>query len=82
MAKIFVTDHPILQRFAQSYKTLLDAWNCGTNYWLRECVYKRLAKKGKKPGFKSTMATFTTSAFWHGINPTYYISTYNLTQLR
>lgn len=60
--------------FAQSYKTLLDAWNCGTNYWLRECVYKRLAKKGKKPGFKSTMATFTTSAFWHGINPTYYIT--------
>ncbi|KAK9897212.1 MBOAT-domain-containing protein [Cystobasidium minutum MCA 4210] len=60
--------------FAQSFKTLLDAWNCGTNYWLRECVYKRLAKKGKKPGFKSTMATFTTSAFWHGINPTYYIT--------
>ena len=63
-----------IHRTAQSFKTLLDAWNCGTNYWLRECMYKRLARKGKKPGFKSTMATFITSAFWHGFNPTYYIS--------
>jgi len=59
---------------AQSYKVLLDAWNCGANYWLRECVYKRLAQPGRKPGFKCTMATFTTSAFWHGINPTYYMT--------
>lgn len=61
-------------RTAQSFKTLLDAWNIGANTWLRECVYKRLAKPGKKPGFKSTMATFGTSAFWHGFNPTYYFT--------
>lgn len=59
---------------AESFKVLLDSWNCGTNYWLRECVYKRLARQGRKPGFKSTMATFVTSAFWHGFNPTYYIT--------
>lgn len=33
-----------------------------TNVWLRECIYKRVAKKGRKPGFKSTQITFITSA--------------------
>lgn len=33
-----------------------------TNIWLRECVYKRVAKKGRKPGMKSTLSTFATSA--------------------
>lgn len=32
--------------------------------WLRECVYKRVTPKGKKPGFQSTMITFCASAFW------------------
>ena len=35
-----------------------------TNVWLRECIYKRVTPKGKKPGFMSTMLTFLTSAFW------------------
>ena len=35
-----------------------------TNVWLRECVYKRVTPKGKKPGFTSSMITFATSAFW------------------
>ena len=67
-------DCVLIDRTAQSFKTLLDAWNIGTNFWLRECMYKRLARPGKKPGFKSTMATFATSAFWHGFNPTYYVT--------
>jgi lysophospholipid acyltransferase len=37
-------------------------------------VYKRLAKPGRKPGFKSTMATFGTSALWHGVNLAYYMT--------
>jgi lysophospholipid acyltransferase len=43
---------------------LLDSWNMKTNVWLRECVYKRVTPKGKKPGFQSSMITFATSAFW------------------
>jgi lysophospholipid acyltransferase len=43
-----------------------------SDVWLRNCVYKRVAKPGKKPGFKSTMLTFMTSAFWHGVAPGYY----------
>jgi lysophospholipid acyltransferase len=50
--------------FAPNFKLLLDAWNVKTNVWLRECVYKRVTPKGKKPGFKSSMITFFTSAFW------------------
>jgi lysophospholipid acyltransferase len=42
--------------------------------WLREAVYKRVAKPGRKPGFKSTMATFATSALWHGVNLAYYLT--------
>ncbi|EJF62867.1 MBOAT-domain-containing protein [Dichomitus squalens] len=60
--------------FAENTKVLLDSWNMKTNIWLRECVYKRVTPKGKKPGFRSSLATFATSAFWHGIAPGYYLS--------
>ena len=50
--------------FAPNFKVLLDCWNMKTNVWLRECVYKRVTPKGKKPGFASSMITFFTSAFW------------------
>lgn len=60
--------------FANNWKELLDAWNMNTNVWLRNNVYKRIARPGKKPGFKSTMTTFFTSAFWHGLEPGYYLS--------
>ena len=50
--------------FAENCKMLLDSWNMKTNVWLRECVYKRVTPKGKKPGFRSSLATFATSAFW------------------
>ncbi|PWN54093.1 MBOAT-domain-containing protein [Violaceomyces palustris] len=60
--------------FANNWKELLDHWNMNTNVWLRNNVYKRVARPGKKPGFKSTMTTFLTSAFWHGLAPGYYLS--------
>ena len=47
-----------------NFKVLLDSWNMNTNIWLRECVYKRVTPKGKKPGLRSTLITFATSAFW------------------
>ncbi|KIJ56948.1 hypothetical protein M422DRAFT_218786 [Sphaerobolus stellatus SS14] len=60
--------------WSPNFKLLLDAWNMNTNIWLRESVYKRVARKGKKPGFKSTMFTFLTSAFWHGFAAGYYMT--------
>ncbi|KAG8218294.1 MBOAT, membrane-bound O-acyltransferase family-domain-containing protein [Butyriboletus roseoflavus] len=57
-----------------NFKVLLDSWNINTNIWLRECVYKRVTPKGKKPGFRSTLITFATSAFWHGLAAGYYIT--------
>ncbi|KAH9927125.1 MBOAT-domain-containing protein [Epithele typhae] len=59
---------------AENLKVLLDSWNMKTNVWLRECVYKRVTPQGKKPGFRSSIATFATSAFWHGLAPGYYLS--------
>lgn len=53
--------------FAPNFKVLLDSWNMRTNVWLRECVYKRVTPKGKKPGFRSSMTTFATSAVWVSI---------------
>ncbi|WEJ97700.1 Lysophospholipid acyltransferase [Yamadazyma tenuis] len=58
----------------QNVHTCLEAWNMNTNKWLKHFIYMRLAKKGKKPGFKSTLATFATSAFWHGTRPGYYMT--------
>ena len=50
--------------WAENFKVLIDSWNMKTNNWLREAVYKRVTPKGKKPGFKSSLLTYGTSAFW------------------
>lgn len=60
--------------FAPNLKILLDSWNIRTNIWLRECVYKRITPKGRKPGFQSTILTFLTSAVWHGTYSGYYLT--------
>ncbi|KAL4818213.1 MBOAT, membrane-bound O-acyltransferase family-domain-containing protein [Aspergillus spinulosporus] len=59
---------------AQNSHAYLGNWNKNTNHWLRNYVYLRVTPKGKKPGFRASMATFTTSAFWHGFYPGYYFS--------
>ncbi|TIA97181.1 hypothetical protein E3P94_02942 [Wallemia ichthyophaga] len=59
---------------AQNIKELLDAWNMNTNIWLKTCVYLRITSRGKKPGFASTLFTFLTSAFWHGLPLGYYLT--------
>lgn len=55
---------PLEIEFPSNFKGILDSWNMKTNIWLRECVYKRVTPKGKKPGLKSMMITSMTSAFW------------------
>lgn len=64
---------PIALETAQNSKEYLEAWNQNTNKWLKNYVYLRVTPKGKKPGFGSTMATFITSAVWHGFYPGYYL---------
>lgn len=59
---------------AQSTRDCLESWNMNTNKWLKYYVYLRVAKKGKKPGFRSTLFTFLTSAFWHGVSAGYYLT--------
>lgn len=59
---------------AQNSHGYLGNWNKNTNHWLRNYVYLRVTPKGKKPGFRASLATFTTSAFWHGFYPGYYLS--------
>ncbi|KAK9240740.1 MBOAT, membrane-bound O-acyltransferase family-domain-containing protein [Lipomyces kononenkoae] len=58
----------------QNTYTLLETWNMNTNKWLKTYVYLRVTPKGKKPGFNSTLITFLTSAFWHGVSPGYYLT--------
>ncbi|KAI5803186.1 MBOAT, membrane-bound O-acyltransferase family-domain-containing protein [Geopyxis carbonaria] len=59
---------------AENSRAYLENWNMNTNKWLRNYVYLRVTPKGKKPGFRSSMATFGTSALWHGISPGYYLT--------
>jgi lysophospholipid acyltransferase len=59
---------------AQSPHTYLASWNQNTNHWLRNYVYLRVTPKGKKPGFRASLATFATSALWHGFYPGYYFT--------
>lgn len=65
---------PFAFETGQNVYTCLEAWNMNTNKWLKHYVYLRVTKKGKKPGFKLTLFTFTTSAFWHGTRPGYYLT--------
>lgn len=69
-----VNIHPLNLELAQNTRAYLENWNINTNHWLRNCVYLRVTPKGKKPGFRASMATFTTSAIWHGFYPGYYMS--------
>jgi lysophospholipid acyltransferase len=59
---------------AQNVRAYLGGWNINTNNWLRNYMYLRVTPKGKKPGFRATLATFVTSAFWHGFYPGYYLA--------
>jgi lysophospholipid acyltransferase len=59
---------------AQNTRAYLGFWNINTNHWLRNYMYLRVTPKGKKPGFRATLATFVTSAFWHGFYPGYYLA--------
>ena len=59
---------------AQNSRAYLENWNINTNNWLRNYVYLRVTPKGKKPGFRASLATFVTSAFWHGFYPGYYLT--------
>lgn len=59
---------------AQNTRAYLGSWNINTNNWLRNYMYLRVTPRGKKPGFRASMATFVTSAFWHGFYPGYYLA--------
>lgn len=65
---------PLGVELAQNSHAYLGNWNINTNNWLRNYLYLRVTPKGKKPGFRATLATFVTSAFWHGFYPGYYLS--------
>lgn len=66
--------HPVPLELAQNSHAFVGNWNINTNHWLRNYVYLRVTPKGRKPGFRATLATFVTSAFWHGFYPGYYMS--------
>ncbi|KAH7140548.1 MBOAT, membrane-bound O-acyltransferase family-domain-containing protein [Dactylonectria macrodidyma] len=59
---------------AQNPRGYLGGWNINTSTWLRNYIYLRVTPRGKKPGFRASMATFGTSALWHGFYPGYYLS--------
>lgn len=65
---------PLPLEMAQNTRGYLENWNINTNHWLRNYMYLRVTPKGKKPGFRASMATFVTSAFWHGFYPGYYLA--------
>ena len=65
---------PWMVESAQNTRAYLGGWNMNTNNWLRNYVYLRVTSRGKKPGFRASLATFSTSALWHGFYPGYYLT--------
>jgi len=66
--------NPLGIELAQNSRAYLGNWNMNTNNWLRNYMYLRVTPKGKKPGFVASLATFLTSALWHGFEPGYYLT--------
>lgn len=55
-------------QFGVNFRATIDAWNKGTNLWLRYVMYERASPK------YNTVMTYTLSAFWHGFYPGYYVT--------
>ncbi|XP_043478137.1 lysophospholipid acyltransferase 1 isoform X1 [Leptopilina heterotoma] len=52
---------------ALSLRDSIEAWNKGTNRWLRSLVYERMLRN-------KTAYTYALSALWHGFHPGYYLT--------
>ncbi|XP_003424410.1 lysophospholipid acyltransferase 1 isoform X2 [Nasonia vitripennis] len=52
---------------ALSLRDSIEAWNKGTNRWLRMIVYERVERN-------KTVFTYALSALWHGFYPGYYLT--------
>lgn len=63
----FSNIHIFKFEFGTSLKESIEAWNVGTNQWLRMIVYERVDKH-------ATMLTYGLSALWHGFYPGYYLT--------
>ncbi|KAI9105377.1 MBOAT, membrane-bound O-acyltransferase family-domain-containing protein [Phlyctochytrium arcticum] len=59
---------------AENPKKALEYWNKNTGLWLRRYVYLRITPPGTKPTAATAIATYTTSAFWHGFRPGFYLT--------
>ncbi|XP_035911895.1 lysophospholipid acyltransferase 1 isoform X1 [Anopheles stephensi] len=54
--------------FGTNFRNCINAWNAGTNRWLRMVVFERVPKR------YGTVLTFSLSALWHGFYPGYYMT--------
>lgn len=54
--------------FGTNFRNSINAWNTGTNRWLRMVVFERVPKR------YGTVLTFSLSALWHGFYPGYYMT--------
>lgn len=66
-----------LRRFITStkFQHYIDSFNCNTNYFAAEYIYKRLKFMGNKN--TSQIITLFFLALWHGVNSGYYVTFYN-----
>lgn len=55
---------------AQNIRDFSAYWNIGTATWLRKYIYTRVESKNS---LVPILATYITSAFWHGFYPGYYL---------
>lgn len=53
-------------------KHLVNNWNKRTVYWLKICVFTPVKKQTGKTVL-AVLLTYSTSAFWHGFYPGYYV---------
>ena len=56
-----------------SPKKRIPAWNMTIAKWLRAAIYQPIMEEYNLSTNKASLLTFALSAFWHGLQPNYYI---------
>lgn len=62
--------YPLRCEFSDSIRETQNGWNIFTNKWLKDSIFIPLKRYGY---MKASIATFTVSALWHGLNPCYFL---------
>ena len=65
---------PYTSEFGMNTKERIDNWNIAIAIFFRKCFYEKFIEHTEMDKNTLSKLVFATSAFWHGLYPTYYLT--------